>query len=140
MGHHAWPLTNHISKAINNQVLPNFIVEWTEAQMSQLPDMSNMWIIYVDGSKRISGAGAGVFLASPQGNKIRYVLRVHFANASNNEVEYKAVLHSMRMAKACGATRIKIHDDLNLIAQQVMKEFNATCANMIAYCAMYDKQ
>jgi transposase InsO family protein len=43
------------------------------------------------------------------------------------------------MAKACGTTRIKIHRDSNLIAQQVMKECDATCANMIAYCAMYDK-
>jgi hypothetical protein len=43
------------------------------------------------------------------------------------------------MAKACGATRIKIHGDSNLIAQQVMKECDATCANMIAYRVMYDK-
>jgi hypothetical protein len=64
---------------------------------------------------------------------------MHFANLSNNEAEYEAVLHGMRMAKACGATRIKIHGDSNLIAQQVMKECDATCTNMIAYHAMYDK-
>jgi hypothetical protein len=64
---------------------------------------------------------------------------MRFANPSNNEAEYEAVLHGMRMTKACGATRIKIHGDSNLIAQQVMKECDATCANMIAYCAMYDK-
>jgi hypothetical protein len=62
-----------------------------------------------------------------------------FANPSNNEAEYKAVLHVMHMVKACGATRIKIHEDSNLIAQQVMKECDATYANMIAYCTMYDK-
>jgi hypothetical protein len=45
----------------------------------------------------------------------------------------------MRMAKACGTTRIKIHGDSNLLAQKVMKDFDATCANMIAYCAIYDK-
>jgi hypothetical protein len=64
---------------------------------------------------------------------------MHFANPSNNEAEYKAVLHGMCMAKACGATRIKIHGDSNLIAQQVMKDCDATCANMIAYRAMYNK-
>jgi ribonuclease HI len=42
---------------------------------------------------------------------------MRFANPSNNEAEYEAILHGMRMAKACGATRIKIHADLNLIAQ-----------------------
>jgi hypothetical protein len=64
---------------------------------------------------------------------------MRFVNPSNNEAEYEAVLHGMRMAKACGATRIKIHGDSNLIAQQVMKECDATYANMIAYRAMYDK-
>jgi hypothetical protein len=64
---------------------------------------------------------------------------MRFVNPSNNEAEYEAVLHVMRMAKACGATRIKIHEDSNLIAQQVMKECDATCANMTAYRAMYDK-
>jgi hypothetical protein len=43
------------------------------------------------------------------------------------------------MAKACGTTRIKIHGDSNLIAQQVMKDCDATCANKIAYRTMYDK-
>jgi ribonuclease HI len=78
-------------------------------------------------------------LVSPQGDKMRYVLRMRFANPSNNEAEYEAVLHGMRMAKACVATRIKIHGDSNLIAQQVMKECDATCTNMIVYRAMYDK-
>jgi hypothetical protein len=64
---------------------------------------------------------------------------MRFVNPSNNEAEYEAILHGMRMAKACGATRIKIHGDSNLIAQQVMKECNATCANMIVYRAMYGK-
>jgi hypothetical protein len=64
---------------------------------------------------------------------------MRFSNPSNNEAEYEAILHGMRMAKACGATRIKIHGDSNLIAQQVMKECDATCTNMIAYRAMYDK-
>jgi hypothetical protein len=134
-----WEITYQRQSAIKSLVLPDFIAEWIEAQMRELPDMLNCWTIYVDGSKRVSGAGAGVVLVSPQGDKMRYVLRMRFTNPSNNEAEYEAVLHGMRMAKACGATRIKIHGDSNLIAQQVMKECNATCSNMIAYCAMYDK-
>jgi ribonuclease HI len=107
--------------------------------MPELPDMADCWTIYVDGSKRVSGAGAGVVLVSSQGDKMRYVLRMRFTNPSNNEAEYEAVLHGMRMPKACRATRIKIHGDSNLIAQQVIKECDVTCTNMIAYRAMYDK-
>jgi hypothetical protein len=112
-----WEITYQRQSAIKSQVLPDFIAELTEAQMPELPDMSNCWTIYVDGSKRVSGAGAGVVLVSPQGDKMRYVLRMRFSNPSNSEAEYEAVLHGMRMAKACGATRIKIHGDSNLIAQ-----------------------
>jgi ribonuclease HI len=134
-----WEITYQRQTAIKSHVLPDFIAEWTEAQMPELPDLSNTWTIYVDGSKRVSGAGAGVVLVSPQGEKMHYMLRMRFANPSNNKAEYEAVLHDMRMAKACGTTRIKIHGDSNLIAQQVMKECDATYGNMIAYRAMYDK-
>jgi hypothetical protein len=111
-----WEITYQRQSAIKSQVLPDFIAEWTEAQMPELPDLSNSWTIFVDGSKRVSGAGAGVVLVSPRGDRMRYVLRMRFSNPSNNEAEYEAVLDGMRMAKACGATRIKIHGDSNLIA------------------------
>jgi hypothetical protein len=127
-----WEITCQRQSAIKPQVLLDFIAEWTEAQMPEPLDLSNTWTIYVDGSKCISGAGAGVILISAQGDKMRYVLRMRFANPSNNEAEYEAIMHGMCMAKACGTTRIKIHNDSNLIAQQVMKDCDATCANMIA--------
>jgi hypothetical protein len=133
-----WEITYQWQSAIKSQVLPDFIAEWTEEQMPELPELSNTWTIYVDCSKRISGAGVGVILVSPHGDKMSYILRMRFANASNNEAKYEAVLHGMRMAKACGTTRIKIHGDSNLITQQVMKDYDVTCANMIAYRAMYD--
>jgi ribonuclease HI len=38
-----------------------------------------------------------------------------FLHASNNEAEYEALLHGMRIAKACGATRLKIFGDANLV-------------------------
>jgi ribonuclease HI len=55
--------------------------------------------MYFDGSKRIQGAGAGIVLISPQGDKLKYVLRMSFPQASNNEAEYEALLHGMKMEK-----------------------------------------
>ena len=71
--------------------------------------------MFFDGSKRQQGAGARVVLVSPKGTKLRYVLQINFSHASNNEVEYEALLHGMRMAKTCGATRLAIYGDSNLI-------------------------
>ena len=94
--------------------------------------------MYFDGSKRLKGAGAGVVLISPQGDKMRYVLRMSFSNASNNEAEYEALLHGIRMAKACGATRLKIFVESNLAVRQVMNQCDAVSDNMIAYRDMYN--
>jgi ribonuclease HI len=56
-----------------------------------------------------------MILVSQQGDKMPYVLRMRFTNASSNEAEYETVLHGMRMAKACGASRINIRRNSNLM-------------------------
>jgi hypothetical protein len=58
-------------KAIKSQVLPDFTAEWLELQNTGLPDLSSVWTMYFDGSKRVQGAGAGVVLISPQGDKLK---------------------------------------------------------------------
>jgi hypothetical protein len=60
-----------------------------------------------------------------------------FPQASNNEAEYKALLHGMKMAKACGATRLKIFGDSNLVIQQVINKCDAISDNMTAYRNLY---
>jgi ribonuclease HI len=94
--------------------------------------------MYFDGSKRAEGAGARIVLISPQGDKMKYVLQMSFSNASNNEAEYEALLHGMRMAKACGATRLKIFGDSNLVAQQVMNQCDVVNDSMVAYRDIYN--
>ncbi|XP_071674798.1 uncharacterized protein [Lolium perenne] len=92
-----------------------------------------------DGSKRVEGAGAGVILISPEGDKLKYVLWMTFPNASNNEAEYEALIHGMKMAKACGATRLKIFGDSQLVAQQVMNQCDAVNDSMVAYKEVYNE-
>jgi ribonuclease HI len=60
-----------------------------------------------------------------------------FPQASNNEAEYEALLHGMKMAKSCGATRLKIFGDSNLVIQQVMNKCDAISDNMTAYKNLY---
>ena len=42
------------------------------------------------------------------------------------------------MAKACGATRLEIYGDSNLVVQQMMNLCDAISDNMIAYREMYN--
>jgi ribonuclease HI len=130
-------ITYEKKKAIKSQVLPNFTAEWLELQNTGPPDLSSVWTMYFDGSKRVKEAGAGVVLISPQGDKLKYMLRMSFPQASNNEAEYEALLHGIKMAKACGATRLKIFGDSNLVVQQVMNRCDAINNNMTAYRNQY---
>jgi hypothetical protein len=59
-------------KAIKSQVFLDFTAEWLELQNTGPPDLSSVWTMYFDGSKRVEGAGAGVVLISPQGDKLKY--------------------------------------------------------------------
>jgi hypothetical protein len=60
-----------------------------------------------------------------------------FPQAFNNEAEYEALLHGRKMAKACGATRLKIFGYSNLVVQQVMNRCDAISDNMMAYRNLY---
>ena len=100
--------------------------------------MSNSWTMYFDGSKKNEGAGTGVILISPKGDKLRYILQMGFEFPSNNEAEYEALIHGMRMAKALGCTRLMIYGDSNLVVQQTMKACDAIADNMIAYRDLYN--
>src|SRR3954454_19356511 len=100
--------------------------------------MSGSWTMYFDGSKKNTRAGAGIVLMSPQRDKMKYVLWMNFPLPSNNEAEYEALLHGMRVARACGATRLEIYGDSNLVVQQTMNLCDAINDNMVAYREMYN--
>src|SRR4051812_40229834 len=84
---------------IKYQVLTDFLVHWMELQLADTPDMTQSWTMHFDGSKREARAGAWVILTSPQGDKMKYVLRMKF-RASKNEAEYEALIHDMRMPRS----------------------------------------
>ena len=48
------------------------------------------------------------------------------------------MIHGMRMAKACGATRLMIYGDSNLVVQQTMKACDAISENMAVYRDLYN--
>ena len=53
----------------------------------------------------VPGSGAGVVLISLDASRLRYAIRLHFL-ASNNVVEYEALINGLRIAVELGATRL----------------------------------
>jgi hypothetical protein len=82
---------------IKSQALVDFMVEWRENQLPTPTERPEHWVMYFDGSLKLECAGAGVLLISPMGEQLKYVLQI-FWKVSNNEAEYKALLHRLRLA------------------------------------------
>ena len=88
--------------------------------------------MYFDGSVMKTGAGAGLLFISPLGEHMRYVIRLHFA-ASNNMVEYEALLSGLRIAIELGIKRLDVCGDSQLVIDQIMKESSCHDPKMEAY-------
>ena len=94
--------------------------------------------MFFDGPKMLNGSGAGVVLVSPRGDKLRYVLQIHFVS-SNNEAEYEALLYGLRMAISLGVRRLMVYGDSDLVVNQVMKEWDVRSPAMTGYCSAVRK-
>ena len=89
----------------------------------------------MDGSSAAGGSSTGLVIRGLQGpneTKISYALKFGFA-ASNNEVEYEALIADLKLAKDVGAERIEIFSDSILVVQQLKGEYDAKDEGMIQY-------
>ena len=77
--------------------------------------------MYFDGSLKLDGGGAGVLFISPKGQQLKYVLQILF-KVSNNEAEYEALLHGLRLAISLEIKRLLVFGDSKQVIQQVNKE------------------
>ncbi|KAK1616864.1 hypothetical protein QYE76_022381 [Lolium multiflorum] len=79
-----------------------------------------------------SSLGASVVITSPKGDRLDYVLQIHF-DASNNVAEYEALIHGLKLAKEIGVCCILCFGDSDLVVQQASGEWDAKDANMASY-------
>jgi ribonuclease HI len=120
-------------KAIKSQVLADFVAEWVDTQLPAAPIQLELWTMFFDGSLMKIGAGAGMLFISPLGKHLRYVLRLHFP-ASNNVVEYEALVNGLHITIELGVRRLDARGDSQLVIDQVMKNSHCRDPKMEAYC------
>ena len=70
--------------------------------------------MYFDGSLNLDGAGVGVYFISSLGDKLHYVLRLHF-RASNNIAEYEVALHGLHIAIELDVKCLQVYGNSALI-------------------------
>jgi ribonuclease HI len=79
-----------------------------------------------------------VLLISPTGEQLKYVLQI-FWKVSNNEAEYEALVHGLRLAASLGINRLLAYSDSAVVINQVNKSWDRNKQNMDAYCLQVRK-
>ncbi|GJS53320.1 reverse transcriptase domain-containing protein [Tanacetum coccineum] len=123
--------------SVKGQILADFIVEHPEDDPPDTPiedkeELSDPWILFIDGSSCIDGSGAGLILMNPEGAEFTYALRFRF-DATNNKAEYEALIAGIRIAEQMGVKNLQANVDSRLMANQVNGSYIAKEPGMIKY-------
>ena len=140
---------------VKGQVIANLVAVFAEMPSEDELEKHNMdeksigiislqerlpWMVYVDGATTHRGFGVGLILISPKKITIEKSLRLGFS-ATNNEVEYEALLVGMTMVQKMGGKTMKIFFDSRLVIGQVWGELEARDPRMQEYlCQVRDLQ
>ncbi|KAL0458471.1 UNVERIFIED_CONTAM: hypothetical protein Slati_0474300 [Sesamum latifolium] len=116
---------------IKAQALADFVLEMAGMSVEDTSS-DQVWLLHVDGSSTTQGSGAGIVITSPQGEDLEFAIKFDF-KASNNEVEYEALVIGMRMAHEVGARHLLAYSDSQLKVKQVEGTFEAKEESMIQY-------
>ncbi|KAK3003655.1 hypothetical protein RJ639_018697 [Escallonia herrerae] len=107
--------------AIKAQALSDFVVKCTvpeDPPQLVLSEVSDSWLLYVDGSSKVGSSEAELILISPEKFMIEYALCFDF-QASNNEAEYEALLAGI--------------SDSQLVVNHILGEYGAKDDRMAQY-------
>ncbi|XP_074287803.1 uncharacterized protein LOC141612954 [Silene latifolia] len=134
--------------AIKSQALADFVSDFCpatrgEGEEGMLTIMgsqdSKIWTLYIDGDSNARVAGVGLVLRSPKGDLIVQAIRCEF-KATNNEVEYEAIIHGMQMASGLKVRNLRVYSDSLLVVNHVKNEYVARDSKMIAYLKIATEQ
>ena len=123
---------------MKGQVLVDFVAEFSPKNEGEMVCHveCRLWKVFVDGVSSAMGAGARIFVITPEGIRLEHSFRLGF-RASNNEAEYEAeyeaLLVGLRTILGMGIRDVGIYSDSRLVVSQVQGSFEARDSQMKEY-------
>ena len=120
---------------VKGQILADFIMEFTSVEPTETTRLAAdlpIWRLSVDGAANAHRSGAGLILTSPNGIDVEYALRFRF-QASNNEVEYEAVIAGLNLARSMEGDQLEVCSDSQLVVKQIEDDYQEKGEKMIIY-------
>ena len=84
------------------------------------------WVLTFDGSKNFRGAGAGLMIISPGGQKGCFTYELD-PNCTNNQAKYEALIIGLRILVSMDVQSVQIMGDSQLVIRQLTGEYR--CCN-----------
>ena len=112
--------------------MADFIVEFTFPDKGSPFDDAKRWTIQTDGSSAQKRGGVGVVITTPDGEILKYGVRLRFP-AINNEAEYESILTGLRLRKAFGVKNLLILSDSKLVIEKIKGEYEVKEERMQKY-------
>jgi hypothetical protein len=139
------------TKVIKSKALAEFTAKWTDPFTDEPPEVEStlsgeeapgLWVMHFDGTFNLPGAGAGVVLTSPSGDKLFYAVQLYFKpehKVSNNIAEYEGLLASLRAVNSLGIKRLVVKGDSQLVVNISNKSYTPKDEHMAAYLEEHRK-
>ena len=112
-------------------MVADFIAEFTNVE-GQGVEKYPQWNIHMDRSSNRQAGRASIVLRSPKRDEIECMVRLDFPT-TNNEVEYKALIAGLDLAKATKAASVIIHCDSQVVTNQVNDDYECKGERMKKY-------
>jgi ribonuclease HI len=117
---------------VKTQALVDFVSEWTEHQVPNNLEATEVWRMYFDGSLKLQRAGAGILFIAPGGEQLKYALHLLFLE-SNNAAEYEALIHGLNIAVSLGVKKLVVYGDSLVVISQKNKDWDWSTDSMGKY-------
>ena len=115
-----------------HRLWPDFIAEFTFPDEDNPNNDAKRWMIQTNGSSAQKRGGVGVIITTPNGEILKYGVRLIFP-ATNNEAEYEGILTGLRLGKALEVKNLLIQSDSKLMVKQIKGEYEAKEERMQKY-------
>jgi ribonuclease HI len=89
--------------------------------------------MYFHGPLKLQGAWARILFISHGGDQLKYALELLFP-ASNNVVEYEALIHGIDIVVSLVIKRLMVYIDSLVVISQVNKDWDYPTDSMGNYC------
>ena len=87
------------------------------------------WKIQAEEPSTPKKGGVRVIIITPKGETLKYGVQLQFP-ATNNEVEYEAILTRLKVRKALGIKNLLLQNDSKLFVGQIKEEYKAKKVRM----------